>query len=215
MRNTSIIRLNLHLTGRIGEGLPEHEFYRLVPRPAVLQGVLRDAFVEVRSEAQASLHLPACEFLTCHAWIMNFYAWHVKHVVHDFRKKLRETSGVVDGWYDGWGKLLQEARDAADWSQARLADETGLDPSLISRYELEKVSLKPEPFRKLTNALRGLSAAELLNAMGYEVTVPGADRLPKALIRELLLRSPDEWDALVKLLRGSPPQGRPRQERAQ
>ncbi len=71
---------------------------------------------------------------------------------------------MVEGWNSGWGKLIADARDGR--SQAWLADETGIDASLISRYEREEVSLKPIQFRKLTTALRGLSPAELLNAMG-------------------------------------------------
>lgn len=115
---------------------------------------------------------------------------------------------MVEGWNTGWGRLIAEARNGR--SQAWLADETGIDASLISRYELEKISLKPEPFRKLTNALRGLSPATLLNAMGYEVTVAGADRLPRPLVRELLRRSPAELDALTRFLEGGAGPSRPK-----
>lgn len=46
---------------------------------------------------------------------------------------------MVEGWNSGWGKLIADARDGR--SQAWLADETGIDASLISRYEREEVSL--------------------------------------------------------------------------
>lgn len=42
---------------------------------------------------------------------------------------------MVEGWNSGWGKLIADARDGR--SQAWLADETGIDASLISRYERE------------------------------------------------------------------------------
>lgn len=71
---------------------------------------------------------------------------------------------MVEGWNSGWGKLIADARDGR--SQAWLADETGIDASLISRYEREEVSLKPIQFRKLTNALRGLSPADFRALLG-------------------------------------------------
>lgn len=108
----------------------------------------------------------------------------------------------------GYGHLVAEARDAAGLTQAELADLLSVAPSIVSRIESERISISASVFNALIVSLPGLSAPRLLNAMGFPVTVPGADRLPRSLVLELLQRSPAELDALVVLLRGTPPPAR-------
>lgn len=114
-----------------------------------------------------------------------------------------------------WGPLVQRARDAAGISKAALADRIGLSPSMVSRIESGSVFITPDVFRRLTTELRSLKAYELANALGYEVTVAGADRLPRQLVRDLLEMNPDDLLALARLVHrnihgGSPPVGQPR-----
>ena len=100
----------------------------------------------------------------------------------------------------GYGRLIEEAREAAGLSQAELADRVNLSPSMVSKLEAEKVAISPAVFRRLTSELRALRPAELATAIGYEVTTIGADRLPRGLVQALLEMSPEELDALATLV---------------
>lgn len=100
----------------------------------------------------------------------------------------------------GWGELIRIAREAAGLNKAELADRIAMSPSMVSRLEAEKVFIEPDVFRRLCQELRSLSPVALLNALGYEVTVPGADRLPPQLVRDLLALSPDVLDGTALLV---------------
>lgn len=134
------------------------------------------------------------------------------HVVHEKSSVSCMTSGSfcqkLRYVAHKWGKLIEEAREAAKWSQAELADRTGIDPSLISRYEAGGTGRLPvDRFNRLTQALRSLSPVELLEAMGYEIRVPGAERLPRELVRDLLGLPKEDLEAVARLVsrRGHPP----------
>lgn len=108
------------------------------------------------------------------------------------------------------GELVMRAREAAGLSKAELADRINLSPSMVSRIEANKVRIEPDVFMRLTTELRGLKPAELASAIGYQVTVPGAERLPRPLVSSLLEMNEDELDALTLLVQrrrlSAPPQ---------
>lgn len=109
----------------------------------------------------------------------------------------------------GWGELIREAREAAGLNKAELADRINMSPSMVSRLESGKVFIEPDVFRRLCMELRALSPVAVLNALGYEVTVVGADRLPRQLVLDLLSLSPEVLDGTALLVERAA-QGRPR-----
>lgn len=109
----------------------------------------------------------------------------------------------------GWGELVRVARESAGLNKAELADRIGMSPSMISRIEAERAFIEPDVFRRLCQELRALSPVQVLNALGYEVTVPGADRLPRGIVQDLLSLSPEVL-AGTALLIAQAAQGNPR-----
>lgn len=113
------------------------------------------------------------------------------------------------------GDLIATARDAAGMTQAQLAEQVGVAPSTLNRWEnqAKPPAIKPLQFRKLSSALRSLDPIALLNAMGYEVAASGAQRLPTQLVRDLLSLSPEVLEStafLVHQLATRDPQPRER-----
>ena len=107
------------------------------------------------------------------------------------------------------GRLITEAREAAGLNKRELAELVNLSPSMISKLESGKVSVTPDVFRSLTTALRTLRPYELVNAMGYQVTVPNSDKLPHELVRELLVMTEQEMEWLIGLVLRRPSRGIP------
>lgn len=95
----------------------------------------------------------------------------------------------------------------------QLADALGQSVSTVRRIERGDGELKIAQVNALTAALP-LSAEELLRAMGYHLSPPASSRIPRPLLEELLARGPEEWDALLTLLQGTPPLARARRQRA-
>lgn len=120
----------------------------------------------------------------------------VKSFVHAHQKKVRTLRSVKKHR----GELIREAREAAGWSQAQLADVVGLHPSMISKIEKGGVFLEPDTFNQFTRALRSLSPLELAIANGYELAAPSAMTLPVQLVRDLLAMSAEELDATALLV---------------
>ncbi len=113
----------------------------------------------------------------------------------------------------GYGRLITNAREAAGLNKVQLADRLSVDPSVVSKLEDEKMGVTPPMFMKLTTELRSLVPANLLNAMGYQVTVAGADRLPRGLVQDLLTFSDEELDALALVVQRRAHPSQPPQEK--
>ena len=124
--------------------------------------------------------------------------------VHALRKKFRTIPCMNEP-----GRLITEAREAAGLNKRELAELVNLSPSMISKLESGKVSVTPDVFRSLTTALRTLRPYELVNAMGYQVTVPNSDKLPHELVRELLVMTEQEMEWLIGLVLRRPSRGIP------
>lgn len=115
----------------------------------------------------------------------------------------------------GYGDLVREAREAAGLSKAKLALALGVDPTIIGRVEREEIGISPSVFQRLVGGiLPSLSAPDLLVAMGYPVTVRGAERLPVQLVRDLLRLDQDELRAIAILVRKRSVAERPQSVRA-
>lgn len=99
----------------------------------------------------------------------------------------------------GYGAYIRAARDARRWNQETLADRLSVSIATISNLEREVSSPNPDQFNRLVLVL-GLSPETLLDKMGYQLSPPGAARLPRNLVQALLRMTPDELDALSVLL---------------
>lgn len=84
----------------------------------------------------------------------------------------------------GYGAVVAQARGGR--RPVDVATELGIDSSALSKIESESIVISREMYLKLITGLRTLKPAELLNVMGWPVTVAGADKLPHPLIRDLL-----------------------------
>lgn len=103
---------------------------------------------------------------------------------------------------DGYGRLIERARIAEGLSKVALAAALGVDPTMVGKLEREEVNVSPQVYQRLVSGiLTTLRPVDLLNAMGYPVTVQGADRLPVALVRDLLRLDADELRAIAVLAR--------------
>lgn len=86
-------------------------------------------------------------------------------------------------------------------TQVALAEEMAVEQSYVSKIETEVIKVTPEVFGKLISALSGeLKPVDLIQAMGYPVTVKGSDRLPHGLVRGLLAMTDDELAHLEPLV---------------
>ena len=85
----------------------------------------------------------------------------------------------------GYGNLLREARLSAGLTQAELAEKVGVDRTIVSKVERERISLTVAQVNALVQALP-ISAEQLLRAMGVHLTPPAAARLPRELVGYLL-----------------------------
>ena len=81
----------------------------------------------------------------------------------------------------GYGNLLREARLSAGLTQAELAEKVGVDRTIVSKVERERISLTVAQVNALVQALP-ISAEQLLRAMGVHLTPPAAARLPRELV---------------------------------
>lgn len=102
---------------------------------------------------------------------------------------------------DGYGRLIRQAREAEGLSKAALATMLGVDPTMVGKLEREEVNISPSVYTRLVGGLSTIRPVDLLNAMGYPVTVQGADRLPIGLVRDLLRLDADELRAIAVLAR--------------
>jgi transcriptional regulator with XRE-family HTH domain len=96
--------------------------------------------------------------------------------------------------------VVKKSRLAAGLTQIELAERIGVDASVISKIENEGIGISPDVYGGLVSELRGLKPADLLNAMGYRITVPGSDRLPPELVKRLLTWDPEDLDALARVV---------------
>ena len=119
------------------------------------------------------------------------------HAVHILQKNVFYSSVMA-----GYGAVVRKARDAEGLTQTELAEEIGLTRGTIGHIENERTSIDGETFVLLTNRLRALRPTELLAGMGYPIGVPGADQLPKELIRALLPLTEDDLLVVLRLARG-------------
>lgn len=102
----------------------------------------------------------------------------------------------------GYGRMVRDARDAEGMTQAQLADCMGITASVVSRIESEDVPISDEHFRNLMGQLRTLKPVDLLNAMGYPVTVPSPGRIPPSLVAALLRLEPEDLLWVERAARG-------------
>lgn len=103
---------------------------------------------------------------------------------------------------DGYGRLIREARETEGLSKAALASMLEVDPTMVGKLEREEVNVSPQVYSRLVSGgLSTIRPVALLNAMGYPVTVQGADRLPIALVRDLLRLDDEELRAIAILAR--------------
>lgn len=116
------------------------------------------------------------------------------HAVKDFSTTLH---GV-----NAWGHLVKAAREAEGLSQADLAERVEMTPSVLSRIEAGKVFIEPHVYRRLCNVLRALSPKELLDSLGYEISVTDAERLSRPLVRALREADKRDWPAAEQSIRG-------------
>lgn len=90
----------------------------------------------------------------------------------------------------GFGAYIRDARKLAGLTQEQLAERVSTpdataSATAVSNWENEMNPPSVEHFNRLVVALR-LSAEELLQRMGYNVTPPAAAKLPQTLVRALL-----------------------------
>lgn len=104
----------------------------------------------------------------------------------------------------GYGRLIVDGRERRGWTQGDLAERLGVSVSTLSRWESEIRLPDLQQVNALVVAL-GLSAEDMIQSMGLSLLPPMAARLPRELVLELLQRGPEELDALLILLRGTPP----------
>ncbi len=106
-----------------------------------------------------------------------------------------------------YGRLIQEAREAAALTPDQLGERMGRTKGIVYRLEAEEQQPTVEQINVLVSTLR-LSAEELLRAMGVNLTPPAAAKLPRPLIELLLLMTPQQHQALLDAFGPAMAQGR-------
>jgi transcriptional regulator with XRE-family HTH domain len=124
-------------------------------------------------------------------------ARHVKPFVHAVKDFFATLPAM-----NAWGQLVKAAREAEGLSQADLAERIEITPSVLSRIEAGKVFIEPHVYRRLCNVLRALSPKELLDSLGYEISVSDPERLSKPLVRALRAADKRDWPAAEQAIRG-------------
>ena len=104
----------------------------------------------------------------------------------------------------GYGRLIEERRIAAGMhSRDELAARIGQSAGTVRSLEEELHQLRwVEQVNALVSALP-LSAEELLMAMGVNLSVPAAGRIPRQLLEDLAALPPDQLAAIATLARSS------------
>jgi transcriptional regulator with XRE-family HTH domain len=103
-------------------------------------------------------------------------------------------SGVVN---KGYGTLIAQARESLNMSVEDLARAIGRSPSTIRRIETEQTEPSIDQVNRLASALP-LSVGQILKAMGAEISLSVADRLPKDLLVALAELTPDDLESLLR-----------------
>ncbi len=101
-----------------------------------------------------------------------------------------------------WGSLIKEAREAQGLNQEELAELVKVSRGTMGHIETNKVRIDSDVFTLLITALRGLRPVELLEAMGFPVTVPQSDRVPAAIVRAIAPLRPADLLVLERVALG-------------
>lgn len=101
----------------------------------------------------------------------------------------------------GYGLMIARAREAAGFDVPQLAERIGQSDTTVRRLEAEET----EPSVKQINALVAalpISAEALLKAMGVNLSLPLAAKLPRRLVELLAESPPENHQALIVLIEG-------------
>lgn len=99
----------------------------------------------------------------------------------------------------GYGPLIARARDAAGLDDKQLAERLNRTPTTVRRILAEETEPSVEQINALVAALP-ISAEELLRAMGVNLTLPAAARLPRQLVDALAKLTPDQQQVILTLV---------------
>lgn len=101
----------------------------------------------------------------------------------------------------GYGLLITRAREAAGLDVADLAERIGKSVTTVRRLEAEETEPSVEQINALVAALP-ISAEEILRAMGVNLSLPLAAKLPRRLVELLAVQPIENHQLLIELIEG-------------
>lgn len=99
----------------------------------------------------------------------------------------------------GYGLLIARARESAGLEVADLAERIGKSVTTVRRLESEETEPGVEHINALVAALP-ISAETLLQAMGVNLSLPIAARIPRRLVELLASLPMDNHQVLIELI---------------